>query len=314
MQSVIFRNHTLADDALACELYNQLHPESPDVPKRMREGMDTTPSEHVIGRWVGHRGDDMVLAVRIVREFWTGQLDNCNLAMGFHRSDLKGAAEGLEFAVAQARGAGCKSMVTWMRDDWPEVLAIAPLQQAQVTQTNAESFLRLEDFDEVAWQERVADTRQKFEILSCEELLKDDDGTIRHELWRLEQDIMRDVPLPTPYQEISFDLFNKHLDQSRTDWPTMFFARVEGEFAAMSCVYQNEVDSSRWDTGITGVRRAYRRQGLAMTLKVHAMSDVKRRGGVILGTDNEEANPMWELNQQLGFRHHYNWLGYTFTL
>jgi GNAT superfamily N-acetyltransferase len=125
---------------------------------------------------------------------------------------------------------------------------------------------------------------------------------------------MRDVPLPTPYQEIPFDLFNKHLDQSRTDWPTMFFARKDGELAGMSCVYQNEADESRWDTGLTGVRRAYRRQGLAMALKVHAMSDVKRRGGVILGTDNEEANPMWDLNQQLGFRHHYNWLGYTFVL
>jgi GNAT superfamily N-acetyltransferase len=313
MQSVIFRDHTPADDALACELYNQLHPESPDVPKRMREGMDTTPTEHVIGRWVGHRGEDMVLAVRIVREFWTGHLDNCNLVMGFQRSDLAGATEGLEFALTQARKAGCKSMVTWMRDDWPEVLALLPFQQAEVTQTNAESFLRLEDFDEAAWRDRVSDTWQKFEILSCEELLKNDDGAMRHELWQLEQDIMRDVPLPTPYQEIPFDLFNMHLDQSRTDWPTMFFARVDGELAGMSCVYQNEADESRWDTGLTGVRRAYRRQGLAMALKVFAMTDVKRRGGVILGTDNEEANPMWDLNQQLGFRHHYNWLGYTFV-
>ena len=54
-------------------------------------------------------------------------------------------------------------------------------------------------------------------------------------------------------------------------------------------------------TGLTGVLRSHRRRGIATALKVTALEMAKARGVRTLETDNEENNPMYLLNVELGF-------------
>ena len=56
------------------------------------------------------------------------------------------------------------------------------------------------------------------------------------------------------------------------------------------------------EQGITGVRRAYRRMGLATALKLRTLDYAKAHGAKFIRTDNEENNPMYQLNLDLGFR------------
>jgi len=55
------------------------------------------------------------------------------------------------------------------------------------------------------------------------------------------------------------------------------------------------------ETGLTGVHRDYRRQGLALALKSQAIEVVQQLGARIILTSNEENNPMYRLNLKLGF-------------
>ena len=55
-------------------------------------------------------------------------------------------------------------------------------------------------------------------------------------------------------------------------------------------------------TGLTGVLRSHRRRGVATALKVTALSFAKKRSVKFVKTDNEENNPMYDLNMQLGFK------------
>ncbi len=54
-------------------------------------------------------------------------------------------------------------------------------------------------------------------------------------------------------------------------------------------------------TGLTGVLQTHRRRGLATALKVQAIRYAQSLNSTRIVTDNEENNPMYLLNQRLGF-------------
>ena len=61
-------------------------------------------------------------------------------------------------------------------------------------------------------------------------------------------------------------------------------------------------DPTRLKTGFTGTIRSYRRRGIATLLKVHAIQYAQQIGAQLIRTGNEEHNPMYALNQRLGFK------------
>ena len=63
-----------------------------------------------------------------------------------------------------------------------------------------------------------------------------------------------------------------------------------------------EVDSTKAWTGGLGVIKKYRRQGIATALKIKAFQKLKEKGVRIVRTDNEENNPMYLINVELGFK------------
>ena len=66
-------------------------------------------------------------------------------------------------------------------------------------------------------------------------------------------------------------------------------------------VYPKSDKAKGW-TGGLGVIREYRRQGIATALKVKAYQALKDKGVKIIRTDNEENNPMYLINIELGFK------------
>ena len=56
------------------------------------------------------------------------------------------------------------------------------------------------------------------------------------------------------------------------------------------------------DTVFTGVVRSHRRRGIAKALKVLAIDYAHRQGYQLIKTDNEEHNPMFQINLALGFQ------------
>lgn len=76
---------------------------------------------------------------------------------------------------------------------------------------------------------------------------------------------------------------------------------VDGEVAAFTLGYTAE--PSRFWSGMTGTRRAYRGQGLAKLAKHHALSRAREAGALDAITGNADANaPMLAVNSWLGYR------------
>jgi GNAT superfamily N-acetyltransferase len=75
-------------------------------------------------------------------------------------------------------------------------------------------------------------------------------------------------------------------------------------------LWLSEAHPAKVFTGLTGVVRSHRRKGIATALKVHGFSRAKEHGARWIETDNEEKNPMFELNMRLGFKPTPAWTEY----
>ena len=78
----------------------------------------------------------------------------------------------------------------------------------------------------------------------------------------------------------------------------------------VSGLSNNWADPTIFSTEMTGVIRSHRRRGIATALKIKAITFVKKQGGKVIYTGNEENNPMFVLNQKLGFEPGPAWLSF----
>lgn len=119
---------------------------------------------------------------------------------------------------------------------------------------------------------------------------------------RMETEIDKDVPSPDPFKETPFEDFKKYLFESPNFYPEAnFIAVADDQFVGLSSLWKS-TDTSKLSTGLTGVLRNHRRLGLATALKSKAIGFAKSQGIVEIDTDNEENNPMYQINMQLGFK------------
>ncbi len=77
----------------------------------------------------------------------------------------------------------------------------------------------------------------------------------------------------------------------------------DGErWVGLSVLYIVSGKPDMLSSGLTGVIRPYRRQGIATALKLRNIAFARQYGAKTIETTNEENNPMYLLNRWLGFQ------------
>lgn len=121
--------------------------------------------------------------------------------------------------------------------------------------------------------------------------------------YELDMAVMDDVPSADPFVPPPFAQFARsHLQDPEFDPHTFWIAVQDGTWLGLTSLWITSGDPDKAYTGLTGVLRPARRKGVATALKLRALAYAKHKNIKIVQTDNEENNPMFQINLDLGFK------------
>ena len=137
----------------------------------------------------------------------------------------------------------------------------------------------------------------------------------QRKIYELDWECTQDEPMPDAPTKLTFEQYQKTIFGDPNFSPETLFVAVDGDqYVGMSGLSRRTNDPINWDTGFTGVLRTHRRRGIALALKLHAIKLAHNYGAQTIRTGNEEHNPMYQINVQLGFQAQMIELAYEKTM
>ncbi|MCB0095065.1 MAG: GNAT family N-acetyltransferase [Caldilineaceae bacterium] len=155
---------------------------------------------------------------------------------------------------------------------------------------------------------------QHIDIVTLTDIMQSDPAW-RKNVWRMFTRIEQDVPAPDPAATTSFEQYSQYYDEPlfRPDsWAIAVDTQQVGaeRYVGMCVVNLMPTRPDTLFAGITGVIPSYRRRKIATALKVKSIQYAQKTGHRYIYTNNEENNPMLDLNLALGFQPLPAWVYY----
>ena len=231
-----------------------------------------------------------------------------NVDPAYHRQGI--GSRMYDFVVAQLEERSPSQLVTWTREDHPEHVKFITDRGYAFGMRYAISRLAVAEFDFERWSPAVAKVLEQGMAIHTLAELSELDPDWKRSYYDLQWKIFQDVPFTDPPTRQSFEQFCKRFENPRFSMEAHWFARDGERWVGSSGMWLSDADEGKLYTGLTGVVRSHRRKGIASALKVKGVEWARDRGARVIETDNEENNPMFDLNLMLGFREVPAWTEY----
>ncbi|HSM55033.1 MAG TPA: GNAT family N-acetyltransferase [Candidatus Sulfomarinibacteraceae bacterium] len=197
-----------------------------------------------------------------------------------------------------------------MLDDKPHALqffeeyGFRPIAEEKLSKLDVTAF-NPDDYGAVL--QRVRHAGIKIETLRR---LIDSDPGWQRKLYDLDVTVNRDIPSTGEKHYPEFEEWIPWRLEAPTFDPDAWFIALDGDHYVAQSQGNINRDSQpvQFITGVTTVRRPYRRLGIATALKIHAIRFAKQQGVQEIFTTNDSQNPMYQLNLKLGFQPLPSWL------
>ncbi|HEU5318921.1 MAG TPA: GNAT family N-acetyltransferase [Chloroflexota bacterium] len=202
------------------------------------------------------------------------------------------------------------------KESLPESIAWLERRGFTEIQRYWESRLAVADFDFDAFAAAIPRVvEQGITFTTLAELGVDKPGVLRA-MYELDREITRDVPLPDPVTDTSYESFVKGAVENPNFMPEAWFLAKEGErLVGLSNMWKSQELADVYYQGLTGVLREQRGRGIAMALKMHGMRFVRERGIREVRTWNNARNrPMLRINEAMGFKKEPAWVEFSRSL
>lgn len=282
-------------------------PDDPSLPSEWQKGDELRPKDVYYRRWVAEENGRFVGQITVMEPWWSPESGKYQIELrvhpeyhgnGMYRTLHDWALEAVSAEITPTK------LIAETRENFTNYRATLEALGYKVVMRFPYSRLDLATFDPGNYADivqRVADSGIRTYTLT-QLRQRDDDWMIRQE--DLEWEIIQDIPYHGELVRQPMEQFAKMFEYDNFTADGWFIAVDEAtdNYVAVSSIWLSLGNPDKLYTGLTGVRRAYRRRGIATALKAQAIAWAKAQGVTYLETDNEENNPMYQLNLVLGFR------------
>ncbi len=296
---------------------NELYPESPFSAETLAHIERHRQTKYYFQRTLIYQGERLIGSYAVEEPHWAYEPGKFHMVMSI-AADVESVA---------MRSAVWNHLLDQLADHQPTKLLMPAREDKQAhvdfllargfkpAMRFQESQLALADFDAAKFGEAVDRvTASGIRILPLSELM-DSDADWQRKFYDMDVAIMADIPYPDPIEPSPFEIFVKKELESPSFLPQGIFVAVDGDtYVGFSSLMPNHADPRILQTGTTGTLRDYRRRGLATAMKVEALQFAQAYGAHFVNTENEENNPMYQLNLMLGFKPLPAWIEFRQTL
>jgi mycothiol synthase len=177
-----------------------------------------------------------------------------------------------------------------------------------------ENRLRLESFDFAPYQQLEQQLESNGIHLYCAKELEAMHADYLQRWYDMWCEARLDVPRSQPTTPVPFDEWLETSIKTKFYQPEANFIAVHGEqYIGLSQLFRT--DGAHMNIGLTGVRRAYRGQQIALALKIKCLEWAAQNGIPEIRTWNDSNNaPILKLNERLGFVKCPAWVEFNLEL
>ncbi len=200
------------------------------------------------------------------------------------------------------------SLVSDSREDQPHATKFLTDRGFEQKQRQQVSRLDVASFDAAPFAGLVARFEESDITVKTFEEYEAEDPDARRKAHEKYVEFFEDVPIFVDRMEFTYDVFERELNAPNRLPGAILLAFDGDEIVAATSLWKRLADPGSLGTGLTAVARPHRRRGIAAALKVRSIEFARDIGTRVIQTDNEENNPMYDLNVRLGFKPVPAWL------
>ncbi len=286
----MIRPGTLDDAPKAAAMRQRAWPESIITPEGMRHALESTPARGDLALFACEESGEILGWAAAGRAWWEATPDAGTVQLSVEPARR---GEGIGTALAEAADAHLRR------------LGVRRTRAMSLDEPGARALAARRGFTELtAVVVSSVDPRtiEPLPVPSGVELVPFAGIDDARSIYDLDLELTQDIP-HEEYDAVDFDEWLREYWRSPlVDDDASLVAYVDGELAGITMIRVDR-PSGRAANNLAGVRRKFRRRGLALLLKSHSLHRAAAFGASIAITDNDESNaPMLALNTKLGYR------------
>jgi GNAT superfamily N-acetyltransferase len=293
-------------------IWNAIWPDEPTSVEGMRYSNQTRSGKHFFQRLMAEL-EGKIVATAIYREpEWVDETGLYGMQIRvLPEYQRKGIGTAIyDHIVARLNELENKpsSLVSDSREDQPHSTKFLTDRGFEQKQRQQVSRLDVASFEAAPFAATVARFEESGITVKTFEEYEAEDPDARRKSYKTYVELFQDVPIFVDRMEFTYEVFERELNAPNRLPGAILLAFDGDEIVAATSLWKRLADPGNLGTGLTAVARTHRRRGIATALKVRSIEFARDIGTRVIQTDNEENNPMYDLNVRLGFKPVPAWL------
>lgn len=308
----VIRDFTPDDYTTFCEIHNAAHPDYTLTVAVQRHRDENRDPKCKWARWIVEQNGSAVATAGYGQSPWTYHPNKFYLSLTVHPAHhCRGIGSAVyDHVLAALEPHEPLVLRAEAREDWAAGRRFLEKRGFVEEMREWESRLNVAAFDPAPFADAAERAREHgIQIKTLAELASDPDRD--HKLYEMETEIGVDVPNTDAFTPVGFENYVNNVLHSPSLLPDGFFLALDGDrYVGVSVLWKNQ-DKPHLNTGLTGVRRDWRRKGIALALKLRAIAYAQSVGAPEIRTENATENRgMLSINERLGFVKQPAWIFY----